>query len=340
MTRAVIAVEAIVVATTLFTVLGHAGWLGYRGRVRAPVLDDARRSLTTVLDAKNSGDLPLRVRRLHRREQADLLTGLAAALAGARLARLRGMADELGLLALAERRCRSRRWSRRLEGARMLTLFGGGTTCMLALLDDPREEVRAQAIEWAGGHSSMGTNERLLRLLDDPATLCRFAVKDSLLRLGDAIVPSLRRGLSERGGATMDLLQIATWAPHPSYLEPAMGIAGSPDDCERAAAVRLLGALGGAGAVGPVVTALNDPSPQVRAAAAAAIAQLGHWPAAVMLGERLRDPAWDVRKEAGLALTRLGAPGQLVIRRALHDDDPFAADMARLVLEVPVRQAS
>jgi hypothetical protein len=30
-TRTIITVEAILVTTTLFTLLGHAGWLGYRG---------------------------------------------------------------------------------------------------------------------------------------------------------------------------------------------------------------------------------------------------------------------------------------------------------------------
>jgi hypothetical protein len=42
-----------------------------------------------------------------------------------------------------------------------------------------------------------------------------------------------------------------------------------------------------------------------------------------------------VRRQAGLALRALGAPGELLLRRTVAGDDPFAADMARLLLELP-----
>lgn len=340
MTRALIALEAALVAMTLIVLVGHAGWTSFRARTRAAVVTAARRSVLTALDADEWRGAPHEVHELHRSEQLQLLSGLAVVLVGARRERLRALAEQVGLLTEAGRWCRSRRWSRRLEGARLFTLFRAGSRQMLVLLDDPRDEVRAQAIEWAGDHPSPETSERLLEHLDDPATLCRFTVKESLLRLGQSIVPEVRRRLAAGNGAVADLLEVATWSPDPSYLEPALRLVDSPDDAVRAAAIRLLGALGGPGAVDATIAALLDTSPKVRTAAAVAIARMGHWPAVVLLGERLRDRDWNVRKESGLALARLGAPGQLVIRRALADEDPFAADMARLILSVPVGPAS
>jgi len=49
----------------------------------------------------------------------------------------------------------------------------------------------------------------------------------------------------------------------------------------------------------------------------------------------LRDQAWVVRREAALALRAMGAPGTLLLRRALTSDDRFAADMAKQVLGLP-----
>jgi HEAT repeat protein len=79
---------------------------------------------------------------------------------------------------------------------------------------------------------------------------------------------------------------------------------------------------------------LGDPVPQVRAAAAQSLGKLGYWPAAAHIAPLLRDPSWVVRLEAGQALRTLGAPGILFLRRFLADDDKFAADMARQVLDV------
>ena len=41
------------------------------------------------------------------------------------------------------------------------------------------------------------------------------------------------------------------------------------------------------------------------------------------------------RHAAGLALRELGSPGALLLRRTRQDDNLFAADMARRVLDLP-----
>ncbi|MCW3016357.1 MAG: rane protein of unknown function, partial [Solirubrobacterales bacterium] len=79
---------------------------------------------------------------------------------------------------------------------------------------------------------------------------------------------------------------------------------------------------------------LADADAGVRAAAARSLGAAGHWTAAGKLRRALGDPAWEVRRAAGLALRALGAPGEVLLRQALSDEDRFARDMARLVLEL------
>ena len=103
----------------------------------------------------------------------------------------------------------------------------------------------------------------------------------------------------------------------------------------RARATAILGVLGGKEGVHALLHRLTDPEPEVRASAAHAVGELGHWPAAPVLADLLRDRAFPVRREAALALRRLGAPGMLLLRRALSDANGFASDMARQVLDLP-----
>jgi HEAT repeat protein len=56
---------------------------------------------------------------------------------------------------------------------------------------------------------------------------------------------------------------------------------------------------------------------------------------AVSLQRCLRDPSWDVRRAAALALRGLGPVGEVLLRRALRDEDRFARDIATLALDLP-----
>jgi hypothetical protein len=243
---------------------------------------------------------------------------------------------ETGLSDLAERYCHSRLWWRRLEGARLLTLIRTGESVVPGLLADPHPWVRAQAAEWAGVHPTAEVIEKLLALLADPSGLCRFTVQDSLIRIGPQAVEPLLKFLNDHTGPVLEpALEVALSLAEPRFSEPALALCENTSPRVRALAAALLGALGGRESVDVLTTLLDDPVPEVRAAAASSLGKLHHWPAARWLAGALRDQAWIVRREAGLALRAVGSPGLLFLRRSLSDHDPFAADMARQVLDLP-----
>lgn len=93
--------------------------------------------------------------------------------------------------------------------------------------------------------------------------------------------------------------------------------------------------LGGEKAVEALTARLDDTAPQVRAAAARALGELGAWTTCSALLRLLGDTSWPVRRESALALRRMGGAGLLTLRRALNATNPFAADMARQVLDLP-----
>jgi HEAT repeat protein len=173
-------------------------------------------------------------------------------------------------------------------------------------------------------------------MLDDPRGLARFTVMDSLIRLGAAAVDPLGRAIDDASGvAAVAALRVGTAIADPRLAPPAEHRLDDPDPAVRAWAVRLIGAVGGDENAAAVAAHLADPAEEVRAAAAVALGRLGHWPAAPQLGERLSDPAWTVRRNAALALRSFGAAGELLLNRALREDDAFARDMARQTLDLP-----
>ncbi|WP_308127828.1 HEAT repeat domain-containing protein [Frankia sp. CiP3] len=103
----------------------------------------------------------------------------------------------------------------------------------------------------------------------------------------------------------------------------------------RSRAAEVVAAIGGAEAVASLAELLRDPDVTVRATAARGLGALGHWPAAPAVADALADPSWEVRRHAALALRRMGPAGYLYLRRALRQADPYAADMARQVLDLP-----
>ncbi len=330
----IVVVEVALLATSLVVLVGHAVSLAARQRRQSPGIAHAARSLRPALDGRPLDRDSLReLARLPTNAQVRVFGDLSASLGGSQKQHLARIAAEVGLLEKAERWCSSRRWGTRLRGVRVLTLLGGGGTVVPPLFDDPRPEVRAQAAQWAGDHPKPNSIDRLLSMLSDPETLCRFTVKDSLLRVEHAAADPLLRSLML--GATPEALEVAVGIADARFLGPALESCRSPDARIRSLAAALAGSIGGSQATDALTELLRDPDLNVRATAARGLGKLGHWPAAGALAELLRDSSWDVRRAAALGLRALGAPGTLLLRRALSDRDRFASDMAQQVLELP-----
>jgi len=340
MLRSLVAeMAALVLVVTI--VFGHALWLRWRHWRDGPHLAAARSMLIDALDDESYGDATLDAelrsmfKRLPGGEQINLFSSLASSLDGRQRAALTRFAAELGFVQHAERLCRSRFWWRRLHGCRLMTLVDAGEDVVPDLFHDRHPEVRAQAAEWASTQPTPENVAALVTQLAAPTTLCRFSVQDSLLRIGTPAIEPLAGFLATHDGAEVQAaLEVAVGMSDPRFLASALRLCRDEDANVRALATALIGALGGDESLPMLLELLDDTSADVRAAAAEALGRLGHVTSASALAVKLRDRAWDVRRAAALALRDFGAPGILYLRRALNDSDPYAADMARQLLDI------
>ena len=333
--RLALALLAAVFAGAALFLTVHGIWLrGYR-RWSAARLAEGRKALHAVLlEGRPEALEPLR--RLPPALRARLVVELSRSVRGETRAALGRVAVELGVVERARQALRSRRWWRRLHAARTLQTLEAPRTPVLRLLRDPHPAVCAQAAEWAGEHPDPEMARALLEVLGGSDPFSRFAVQDSLLRHGAAAVTPLAEFLARRDGPELiPALEVAAALAQPPFAAPAVRLCRSARPEVRALAAELLGAVGGREGTTALIALLEDPEAPVRAAAARALGRTGHWPAAVALSRLLRDPGWAVRQSAGLALRSLGSPGELLLRRCRDDDDRFAADMARRVLDLP-----
>ncbi len=330
-------VLAVLFAGATAVLFGHGAWLAAARRGSARRLDRGRAALRTLLDAPVPARADLEaLGALRTRLLVRLVVELGPSLSGERRTRLVGVARELGLLAAAEGLCASRFWWRRLRGVRLLSAMGAGDAVVPPLLDDPNPAVRADAAEWAAAHPEPAVVRLLLERLADASGLARFAVQDSLIRMGPAVsVPLLEFLENGRGPALAPALRVAAGVADARFLPAALWLCTHGHPGVRARAAELVGAAGGATGVDVLTGLLADNEAGVREAAVRSLGAMGHWPAGPAVARLLGDRAWEVRRAAGLALRGLGGPGQLLLRRALADADPFAADMARQVLDLP-----
>jgi len=333
----VLQLQTTLLVLALSALFAAAAWAGLAEARRAARVAVVTRTLSRGLaagdDAPGRAEEAEQLARLPTAVQIDLLGHLTANLGGAQRERLQALAQRVGLPAEGRSRCRSRRWWRRLQGVRVLTVTGGGAAVVPGLLGDRHPEVRAAAARWAADHPHQDLVRRLVAVLDDDAPLCRFTAQDSLLRLGSAATEPLAAYLqaSPRAGEEA-ALQVAAARPDPGFLPAALARCTHPHPRVRTLAARVLGAVGGSDASGPLRLLLSDPDDGVRSAAAVGLGACGCWPAAPALAELLTDPAWSVRRGAAAGLLALGGPGVVYLRRCARAGG-LGADSARHVLE-------
>ena len=334
--RQVVAVAGAVFLVGIGLFLGHGAWSGAATRRNAARLAQGQTALQSVLDGSGTAAHHRRLAALPRRLRIHVLVAVASSLAGEQRQRLTELAADVGLLGWAEARCRSRLWWRRLHGARLCTLLGGGAEAVPTLLRDRRPEVRAQAAHWVVEHHNDDLVDLLLRMLDVDDASSRFSVQDSLIRIGRPLLDRLASHLSVRSGPSLaPALEVAVAVADPVLLPAALSLCDDAAAGIRSLAAALAGAIGGGAAVEALTGLLADEAPDVRAAAARALGRAGNWPSAGALARLLGDPSWDVRLQAAVALRSLGSPGTLFLRQALSGGDIHAAEAARHMLELP-----
>lgn len=340
--RIALVIEGTAFAIALIAWLGVAA-LGRRGRERARRDDERARSVLRDLLASDSPQVAgvTRLQNVPREATVRAVAEFAESLTGERARRIADIAATAGLTSWARRELESPAWWRRLRAARFLAAIGAAEERIVPLLRDPDPRVRAAAVEWAAAAPAPERIPPLIGLLAETRANDHFAVMDAIVRAGAAAVDPLARWFEGRVGAeAIPGLRVARCVPDARLVPPAQRLAVDADARVRAAAVAVLGAVGGAESLDALRVAARDPDDAVRGEAARGFGRLRHWPAGGTLVSLLRDRAWNVRREAALALRALGAPGEILLRRAFNDEDRFAADIARHILDWPARGAT
>jgi HEAT repeats len=333
-------IALLVLAVAVF--FTHGLWLFLNHRRVLRLTETARESLARLVTRGtiNVEDIEL-LRQLRHDVQVTVFLETSRNLTGSGKERLRFVAHEVSLLDRARKLCESRLWTRRLRGARLLSRMDVADPIVVKLLADPNAAVRAQAAEWAAAQPSTAIISTMLTMLADPATQARFAVQDALLRMGTLIAEPLAAFLETHTGQPAESgMRVAGAIGGAAFLPAANRFSADEDVAVRVAATNLLGAIGDGSSAERLTVLLRDQDSRVRTAAAHGLGRMRHWQSGSQLAECLRDSAWQVRREAGLALRAIGAPGALLLRRALKGDDRFASDMAQQVLDLPEAAAA
>lgn len=318
----------------LTLLFGHAYWVTSRSGATKRKYDQRRREAALLF---GSGE-PVDSAQFRNRSRLDrsVLGEIAASLSGEARESVTETAREIGLLLEAERRCQSRRWWIRLRGIREFSLFGDGEDTVPARLDDSKSYVRAAAIEWSAGHASESIIKSVMSMLADPDLRCRYVAENALIRMGDRVAAPLDAYLSDAPAASRAAaLRVAARVADPRFLGASLEFSTDLDPKVRARSATLLAAITGPIAEQALVRLLDDESEEVRVAAVRGLGRFQSWKFAPDIARLLRDSAWDVRSSAALALRQSGPGGRLYLRKSLKDEDVFAADISRQVLDVP-----
>jgi HEAT repeat protein len=219
-------------------------------------------------------------------------------------------------------------WWVRLRSVEALEQIGSGAEGpLLVALDDPDSEIRVRA---AVALERLRVPDNLVRMIEsgDRATeaadtLVKFAgsgTHEFLAQLARHPSPQVRHAVviaaqrAERRDLVDELLQIA---------------AGDTEPPLRALAFRTLRSLGLREALPPALTGLSDPDQQVRAAAVGIVGDLGGPGVGDLLRTQATDPDPGVRVAAARALGTLGTSGvHPDLLRLMKDPSPMVREAA------------
>ena len=212
------------------------------------------------------------------------------------------------------------------------SLLPDGEPLRTVLLNDPHPVVRARVAEGLNESDAVVCVDRLIELLDDGVPAVRFAAQQALLRSGARVVPALEQYLGRGDGpGIVWALEVATNLPDPRLIPAIRRHLASPDPQRRAGATEAIVSWLEDPSI--LIDLFTDPDSDVRAAAARAAGIAQAEQLAAHVGRMLCDSVWNVRQQAGMTLATMGPAGLMTLRVHLEDPDPYARDMAVLMLD-------
>lgn len=242
----------------------------------------------------------------------DLLIAAVRPARGQVVLRLREAAHALGLLPRWRLALRDRRWWIRADAARALGLFQEPTAvdALIALLDDPHEEVRAAAVDALGRIGDGRAVPALLSRFPDESRHQRTRVFEALRRLGPSVPSALLTYVNTHPEHTKLVIEVLGSTGAATAIDRLLEWTADPDADIRAAAMRAVGSIGlDDRSVYFALRGLDDPDAGVRAMAARALGRSRRAMAAPYLASRLADD-WLVAAHAATGLRHLGSAGK------------------------------
>ena len=235
-------------------------------------------------------------------------------------------------------RTHSRLWWRRLQAARALRVIVSDeeTELVEALLRDEVVAVRRAAVCCLRRIESPALAEAALDMAAREPRVLRDQILETLARSRSQIVMALvDRLVSARETEELrTALRLSDLLRDPRLLPHVLSHAEDEDLEVRIAAARALASYPHPSASRALLARLADPAWQVRAQAAAGLGEIGAREALDHLDRALTDSSWWVRLRAALAARRLGRDGVAMLEARRPEDDRFAYEMARYVLEL------
>ena len=252
---------------------------------------------------------------------------------------LRTLTGALRCLDSAEADLSSRNPERRLRAADRLGFLGTEHSIPLLrrLLSDEVLSVRFAAAE---ALARLGCREcvvEILRSIDVRGEVSQRRAAEVILILGPAASGQILSILGDQG-VSANTLAIAIRVVGSLRLREAVGplltLLSHPDPNIRLNAVRALASIGDSSAMGSIASLANDDSWEVRSAVMQGLGRLGlNAPVPVLL-RGLSDGEWWVRFNAARALHELGEPGIAALTEASELlTDPFGRDISLQVLQ-------
>jgi HEAT repeat protein len=328
-----------VLATLLVAALaGLVLWRGFdevRYLRRQQLIRRYRPLLDSLLSPVPDADVVERLvktPRRHRAVVADLLLSGLRLTRGDIVPRLHDAAAALGLIDRWRRWLRDPRWWKRAEAARALGLVRHAPSVddLLAALDDAHEEVRAAAVDAIGRIADPRCGAALLARLQDESRHQRARVVEAIRAIGSTLVPMLLAHARERPSDTAMIVDILGVVGGTAAVDSLLDWSGSSDPAVRAAALRVIGAIGlDDRSFFYALRGLEDESGQVRAMAARALGRSGRQVAVPYLSGHL-DDEWLVAAHCATGLRRLGEPGAA----ALHEKAAATGQGAELARQM------